>query len=578
MIYNMRDKSIDGLKGVAIVAVVLYHFKILPYGYLGVDIFFVISGYLTGLSLERRAAFDRWSYLRFLVDRLKRLMPLVLLATCICLLVGAWGMLPDDYENLSGNVVASDLMSGNIYSYEKIGNYWTSTNDYRPLMHLWYVGVLFEFYMIFPALYYVLDIIQIKGERRARWLAVVIGMLTLGSFLLYFLPIYSAAAKFYLIPFRFFEFGIGSLINYISNKDAMMVCVCAGILSVLVGPEGAGKEQIMVIIAISFTVVYLCSESRIKILLGNGPFVFLGKRSYSLFIWHQILIAFYRYFFSRTPSRLHIVFLLSVLLIISEISFRAIESLASSPHNKTVAIGCLVAFFISFSFGWIVYSNAGVIRDVPEMGVYKSNVIRRKHDVYSDRIYDYDKDYEDNGKIKVFVTGASFGRDFCNALLESEMGNDIDLSYAHTYSSEYRDRVAEADYVFSVGRNDSQISEFYTVGTGKYYGIGSKRYGECNGIIYRKRGEPDYYEQTVEFGNEFWDSIAYEKLDWGDNYIDMMNPVTEPDGRVHVFTDDNMFISQDCYHLTEAGAKYYARVIDWQAIFGDKDRSVSKYD
>lgn len=152
-----RKEEIDLLKGIGILAVIFYHLNILKYGYLGVDIFFVISGYLTTMSLDKLFENRRFNYFYFIVSRIKRLLPLVLIASGICLAIGFIGMLPDDFENLSESIVASNLLSENILSVVTTGNYWDISNAYKPLMHMWYVGVLFEFYIIYSIVLWMLN-------------------------------------------------------------------------------------------------------------------------------------------------------------------------------------------------------------------------------------------------------------------------------------------------------------------------------------------------------------------------------------------------------------------------------------
>ena len=143
-------KDLDVLKGIAIFAVVLFHLGIVKSGYLGVDVFLVINGFLIIPSICRKVASDKFSYLEFLKSRLKRLWPLVALLSVVCLAIGYVGMLPDDYENLGESVVASNLFSENILLSITTKDYWNVSNDFNPLMHLWYVGVIFEFYLLFP--------------------------------------------------------------------------------------------------------------------------------------------------------------------------------------------------------------------------------------------------------------------------------------------------------------------------------------------------------------------------------------------------------------------------------------------
>ena len=138
-----RD-DLDLLKGFAIIAVVLYHMGISSCGYLGVDVFFAINGFLIMPKVIREVADGRFSFVSFLEKRIVRLLPLLLLVSACSLLVGYWGMLPDDYENLSSSVVASNFFSNNILAAITTADYWDIVNDYKALMHTWYIGILFE--------------------------------------------------------------------------------------------------------------------------------------------------------------------------------------------------------------------------------------------------------------------------------------------------------------------------------------------------------------------------------------------------------------------------------------------------
>ena len=153
---NSRNYRIDVLKGIAIIAVVFYHLNwndgILwggggpTSGYLGVDIFLVVSGYFMMKSIIRAMRENRFSYWKYLKGRIARLWPMILITAAIALGVGAFTMLPDDFENLSQSVIASNVFANNVLSYITTGNYWDVANVFKPLMHTWYVGVLLQAY------------------------------------------------------------------------------------------------------------------------------------------------------------------------------------------------------------------------------------------------------------------------------------------------------------------------------------------------------------------------------------------------------------------------------------------------
>ncbi len=142
--------DIDILKGIAILAVVIYHMGFLPHGYLGVDVFLVINGFLIIPSVYKRTEEGSFNYFSFLKKRFLRLAPLVVIACAVSMLIGLIGMLPDDYENLAESSVASLFFSNNILSSLIAADYWNVVNDYKPLMHLWAVGVLAQLKLLSP--------------------------------------------------------------------------------------------------------------------------------------------------------------------------------------------------------------------------------------------------------------------------------------------------------------------------------------------------------------------------------------------------------------------------------------------
>ena len=121
--------------------------------------------------------------------------------------------------------------------------------------------------------------------------------------------------------------------------------------------------------------------------------------------------------------------------------------------------------------------------------------------------------------------------------------------------------------MFVWGNKNNYLDDLFDISDGAYWGIGPKNFGESNGIIYKNRFLQNYFEQVVEIDDSFMVENEDDKKQWGNNYIDMIRLIQIDDGVIPVFTDDNMFISQDCRHLTEAGARYYATLVDWDTIF-----------
>ena len=210
------------LKGFALIAVVLYHLNIgFDSGFLGVEVFFVISGYLMVASVMHRYETDsEFKFFPFVVGKIKRLLPLVLIVSAVSLFVGYFVMLPDDYENLAESVVASSFFANNILAAITTKNYWDIGNVYKPLMHTWYIGVLMQSYVLFAIVFFILD--KIAKNDYGKFRKIVSGTLvtiTGLSLLVYLLPILSSAEKFYFIPARLFEISIGGCVYLLVKQQ-----------------------------------------------------------------------------------------------------------------------------------------------------------------------------------------------------------------------------------------------------------------------------------------------------------------------------------------------------------------------
>lgn len=597
--------DLDLLKGFAILAVVLYHMEISASGYLGVDAFFVVNGFLIVPKVVRDVATGQFRYFPFLKKRIIRLLPLLLLASAIALLAGCWGMLPDDYENLSQSVVATNFFSNNILAAITTRDYWDVVNEFKPLMHTWYIGILFEFYLLFP-------LIIMATKRLSQWLrfgfykyvVITITAFSIVSFLLYLNPSVSAGDRFYLLPYRFFELAFGGLAGMwiihhrqgrlynngvLSGADfiVLLLLMFAGIwtvapqetdyniVSAAVGTSNyLIPQNILLLLTVLTTLFFVvCDNTRSRLLsglikVGGGGLCALGALSYSILIWHQPLLAFYRYYISTDFTPLFIAGFLLITLALSYISYRWVEQKVKETLWTKIVL--LLAFVAINGAAFVIYLNAGVVRDVPELYVRKNDVHRNMFAEYNARIYAYDIDFpQDNDKINVLVIGNSFARDWGNILLESEMADKINLSYIDQIDKKHIDRIRQSNRIFVFNwKHEVPYYVWENIGCGaEVWGIGTKNYGSSNGHIYKNRHRADYFQQTTKINPDFFILNDLMKEEWGDKYIDLLSMSSVGDGAVIVFSQDLKFLSQDTRHLTQGGAKYYAKVINFERIF-----------
>lgn len=579
-----RNLRIDALKGIAIIAVVLYHFGggYLAFGYLGVDIFFVVSGYFMMKGIAKAMQENAFNYWRFIIGKVARLWPMVLLWIAIALGAGLFVMLPDDLENLSESVIASNVFANNILACITTRNYWDVANVFKPLMHTWYVGVLMQAYVILPLIY--AGVFKL-AKRNMNAVKISVMAVTVLSLAAYILPMASTAEKFYYLPFRAFEITLGSLIAFakpgkIAKKTQYAVeAICLAIILLLICvnieiPAASLKLLLVVCATAILTYVFANTEERpncfVRALSG------VGKASLSIYLCHQVIIAYMFYAVTERTDLIALLLFGAVVAVISALSYFGIERQIGRAVKKNVLLvlipSVVLCLLTSVSSG-ILYLHAGVIRDVPELGIDKTNVHRGMHAEYCDVPYSWDRDFESTDKVKVVVIGDSFGRDFANVLNESDIADQIEISYIYPRTKDvyddYKERLSEADVVFrtfSVSKVDIAENLPDIVPDDKMYIVGYKNFGTSNGMIYVHRGSDDYFDQSVTLSDEVLENDRVLSEQYGDHYIDMIKPVQNEDGSIRVFTDDQHFISQDCRHLTQYGAKYYAKILDLEWI------------
>lgn len=570
--------DLDALKGLAILAVVLYHAGWCKSGYLGVDVFLVLNGYFVVPQVMRQIEEKRFHYFAFLEKKIFRLLPLVLLICGLSLAVGYWGMLPNDFRFLSEEAVASSVFGNNILQALTTQNYWAAIY-HKVLMHTWFLGVLMQFYVVFPLLMLLM--------RSRMKLALV--LLTLLSLLFYLLPIDTIGDKYYLLPYRFFEITIGGIVAIHSREGnpsmsylslgCLLLMIFFGAFTIgerampynLVGGTNTIREsfmprEVLLLLTVLFVVGYLFTsrqEGKISQYANRSKILApLGRMSLSIFLWHQPLFAFYRYFFADELSLAVLIVLMIVTLLLSVFTYYIIERRLSI--NK-VSRACLVIVFLAVNaFALWIYQRGGVVRDVPELDIYEGSADPTAFERYTDRIYQYDREFSpDESRKKILVIGNSFARDFANILLEYPQRDSIQLSYHYGIEDCPISRVRQCDRIYFFGwKHQVPDAIWQNLKQGAdIWGIGTKNHGTSNGIFYKNRHRPDYFAQRTAIREDFHTVNRMLKAEWQDKYIDLLTLTLQSDSTVPIFTPDHHFITYDGLHLTPAGTQYYVQLL-----------------
>jgi len=578
-------KDIDAIKGIAIIAVILYHIGMLPYGFLGVDAFLVINGFLIIPSLIGQIQNGEFHFIPWFSKRIFRLWPIVLAASIVCLSVGYWLMIPDSYENLAESVVASNVFANNILAAITTKNYWDVSNEFKPLMQMWYLGVIVQFYAIYPLLLFICKKCFRKHNRNEFFWVIIVGVIGIISFLLYTLYPDNFSNKFYFVQYRIWEFSIGGFIGLTIIKrrsvKPMIIYISYMALCILfiIGAKSITQVDTMTIIGMEinpltntikmvFTILtaVITATALLTSVKWGGVFPWLGKMSLSLFVWHQVILAFIRYGYIEKLTWLTLILYLIATLVISFLSYKFIEQIKTG--NGYVKFALFIIFLLTTGIAVLIYHNAGVVRDVPELGITLDNPYANRNTEYIDRIYKLQKPFT-SSKPHVLVVGNSFARDFACIIEEYDVENNLEISYAFNFDNLDDNILTDADFLFVFGAKHNVPDEIFTKikPTCKVYGIGTKSYGKSFGIFYSKRHSSGYFDQTIDINPIVTKLNSEWEKEWGkDNFIDIMEASCNPDGKVMIFTPEHKVISFDCSHLTQDGCKFYSNRLNLNTI------------
>ena len=296
-------REIDGLRACAVVPVVLFHLGAgwLPGGFLGVDVFFVISGFLITRILLRDIEAGTFSFTEFMVRRILRIVPAMLTMIVATLAVTWFFVFRPDQPGIGGQAVAALLSVANIYFWRTTGNYWGPQAEQSPLLHTWSLSVEEQFYLVAPLCFWMVHRV---APQRLRPAILVATLASFGLFL-YSLAVGRLTSTFYLLPTRAWELGAGCCLAAFLPPDRQVQSKRAPwrdtaglfglglILATFVLAPWAGKNlnwMASLTVVGSALVLAVAQAGPCHWLLTRQPLTWLGKASYSIYLWHWPVI------------------------------------------------------------------------------------------------------------------------------------------------------------------------------------------------------------------------------------------------------------------------------------------------
>jgi peptidoglycan/LPS O-acetylase OafA/YrhL len=355
--------DIDGLRAIAVGAVLLFHCGVFGFGggYVGVDVFFVISGYLITGHLAQDIALDRLSIRSFYARRLRRIAPALFVMLIVTWLLAALLFLPSYLVNTSDALIAAAGSVSNIYLWKTL-NYFAPDALFQPLLHTWSLSVEEQFYAVIPV-----TMAIASRWLRGRWV-LLFGPACLASFALSVYATTTApTANFYFLPTRAWELGIGSLLAttplpIITRRWAAEVTGIAGLLLLAVpihffddATPFPGLSALCPCIGSALLIhVGRSPRSVATTMLASKPFVWVGLISYSVYLVHWPIVVFVRYSTVAPLTGLQIAGVIGASLLLGSLSWRFIEQPFRRPIlsiNRvllggvaSIAVACLVGF------------------------------------------------------------------------------------------------------------------------------------------------------------------------------------------------------------------------------------------
>lgn len=362
MIVNFRN-DIQGLRALAVIFVVVFHIQHLwlPGGYIGVDVFFVISGFLISKALIKQIDNQSFSYLEFILGRVKRIVPAYFVMLLLCTFLAMFVLIPSDAETFLYQLRRTIIFTSN-QIFASGEDYFGAKSYENSLLHTWSLSIEMQFYVILPL------IIMFLPKSIYKWL-LGLGALAILVYTQYQIDnLNNKSAMYFSVVARSAEFIIGIAINFFPSSKSlteryksligMLALLALGVSCIFINENSDFPGLLALPACLATAFLIWLEDSKINKILGNKSLAFVGKISYSLYLWHWPILALYRYYQNRYDlTIIEVAVLFVVMMILSIMSYYWVEE----PFRKTkkmkfylsfgILCGLLVAsWFFAFSY------------------------------------------------------------------------------------------------------------------------------------------------------------------------------------------------------------------------------------
>ena len=432
--------DIDGLRAIAVMSVVLFHADVTFFsgGYAGVDVFFVISGFLITRLLTKALAEESFTYSDFYLRRARRLFPALFVTLLLVLLTATVMFLPFHLQRLGGALASALFWCSNIFFWTESG-YFDAEASLKPLLHTWSLGVEEQFYLVWPTF-----MVMLFALGKRVWLIAGIAIISLVSLAAAELWLAKdSSAAFYLAPFRVYEFGIGALLVFVYEKKpatpiALELLLLAGLglvaYSMLAFDEHTPFPGFSALVPCLGTalIIYAGQAERVGALLRNPVSRYLGLISYSLYLVHWPVVVFYKYSV-ESFTRIDKLAVIVIAIGLAALMYRFVETPLRKPSSESprrFIVGCVgsaLALTMLSAGAWFTQglpSRWDLPASILDMATHQREIRDRTWDLVNN-IHGQNPDSfsaETSGTpppIRVLVVGDSHSKDIFNAIAQN---------------------------------------------------------------------------------------------------------------------------------------------------------------
>ena len=379
MLHPSYRPDIDGLRAIAVLLVLIHHAfpKVLPGGFIGVDLFFVISGYLISTIIFQNVEQGTFSFSDFYARRIKRIFPALTLVLIASLVYGWFQLMPSDYKQLGKHTLAGAAFVSNFAFWNESG-YFDSGSKLKPLLHLWSLGIEEQYYIFWPL------IALFAWKKKYNLLKVSLVLLIL-SFLFVVTAKNDAIEAFFSPLSRFWELLVGSALAYATlhtkptfgsetKNNALawlgLFILLMGVFLINPSRRFPGFWALFPTVA-AYLLIKAGPQAWLnRILLSNRALVRIGLISFPLYLWHWPLLTFAEIQQGKTPSTGIRLLMLCLSILLAWLTYRFIEQPirfgALKKHSKHVVIGLCSTLIAAAAAGAYIYTSKGFENRFPK--------------------------------------------------------------------------------------------------------------------------------------------------------------------------------------------------------------------